>query len=216
MNTIEMQAIKREVGSRGELRRLRQEGLLPAILYGADLGSMPIQVPTKELERIISSPTGRNTLIQLEIKGDRKKPPLAIIKDIQRDPIKGVLLHVDFQQISLREKLQTEVPVVLAGTPVGVNEGGTIQVGLRSVEIECLPAEIPSALTLDVSGMAIGDKLTVADLEVPEGVKILSDPEQILVSVVSPRAAVEEETEVSAEAAGPGQPEETEDEKAEE
>jgi len=201
METVGLTALVRKVGTKGHLRNLRQNGQLPGILYGAEINGLPIQLPAKELERIVASRTGLNTLIRLQVEGEGRTTPMVMIKQVQRDPIGGKLTHVDLHQISLREKLHTDVPVILAGTPEGVNEGGILQAGIRTVEVECLPTGIPDNLPLDVSGMAIGDKLTAADLKTPEGVRVTTDPDTLLASVVPPR--VEEEPAIAPEVAEP-------------
>lgn len=175
---------------------------IPAVVYCKAIGNIPVEVNVREVEEILTSETGRNTLINLEINGQgQERESKVLIKEVQYDPIRHELIHVDFQQISLTECITTTVPVELTGEPAGVVQGGILQQQLRELEISCLPAEIPEAITVDISGLGLGESPYVRDLPVPAGVKVLSDAEGVVATVVAPaveqapeREPAEEET----------------------
>ena len=176
-------------------RRLRTRGLIPGVLYGAKKEAVPVAVSPKEITTILRSKTGENTLFDLEIGGSRRK---VILKEFQVEPIKGSLLHADFYEVALDKKIEVSVHVEVVGVPVGVKvEGGLLDFVTRELEIECLPADIPEKITVDVSELGMNQSIRVSDIKVPDKVTMLSDAELVVVHVVAPRA----EEEVAAAAA---------------
>lgn len=185
----------RERVGKGAAGRLRRQGLVPGVLYGRDVGNVPVVVNLRELKKLLDKEGERALVkVQLERNGNSKEY-MALIREVQRHPIKRDLVHIDFYQVPAGEEISTTVPVVLEGEPVGVKAGGVLQHGVLEVEVECLPADLPEAIFADVSGLDIGDHLTVADLKPPQGVKILSEPTTLIAAVVATRAVEEEETE---------------------
>ncbi|MCS5695398.1 50S ribosomal protein L25/general stress protein Ctc [Desulfofundulus thermocisternus] len=184
---------------KGYRHRLAAQGKIPAVVYGRTIGSIPLEVELRAVKNILAGEGGRNTLINLKITGDgQERQDKVLIKELQFDNMRGELIHVDFQQVSLTDRVTTTVPVELEGEPVGVKQGGILQQQLRELEISCLPADIPEAITMDVSGLEMGDTIYVSDLPVPEGVKVLNDPEEVVATVVAPaieRVPGEEEEE---------------------
>ncbi|SHE32792.1 LSU ribosomal protein L25P [Desulfofundulus australicus DSM 11792] len=184
---------------KGYRHRLAAQGKIPAVVYGRTIGSIPLEVELRAVKNILAGEGGRNTLINLKITGDgQERQDKVLIKELQFDNMRGELIHVDFQQVSLTDRITTTVPVELEGEPVGVKQGGILQQQLRELEISCLPADIPEAITMDVSGLEMGDTIYVSDLPVPEGVKVLNDPEEVVATVVAPaieRVPGEEEEE---------------------
>ncbi|MCL5058898.1 MAG: 50S ribosomal protein L25 [Actinobacteria bacterium] len=167
---------------------LFSRGMVPAVAYGKTLGSMPLEIAGKELEKAVQS--GRNTIINLVVSGSGG-PYKVMVRDLQYDPIKRGIVHADFQQISLKERINTSVDVAISGEAAG----GLARLVLRSLEVSCFPAGIPDQITVDVSGMMPGDSIAVRDLNVPPEVRVLSDPDAAVVAVMSPGAgAVGEET----------------------
>ena len=167
-------------------RRLRTQGLIPGVLYGAAKKPVPVSVSPKEIGSILRSKTGENTLFDLELDGSRRK---VILKEFQLEPIKGHLLHADFYEVALDKLLQVNVHVELVGTPVGVKvQGGIVDWVTRELEVECLPADIPEKLTVDISNLEIGKHVRVADITAPEKVTILTEPDVVIAHVVAPRA----------------------------
>lgn len=181
----------REETGKGVARKLRREGLLPGVVYGRKRQPQPLIVNPEELQNKVSG----NVIFDLDITGDGEGSETVMIKDIQRDPIKGNLIHIDFQHISMDEKISVSVLLNLQGDAEGIREGGVLQQLLREVEVECLPANIPEELTLDISELTIGNSLLVSDLEVPDDVEVLTPLDEVIVTIVTPTELVEEEEE---------------------
>lgn len=177
-------------------KNLLRRGLIPAVVYGRAVGSLPLEVAEKELQNAIQA--GKNTIINLSVPGNGG-PYKVMVRELQFDPLKRSVIHADFQQISLRNRIHTGVPVILTGEVTG----GVAQIALRELEVSCLPAKIPGQITVDVSGMKPGDSLTVSDLAVPRGVDVLTDPDVTVVTVLAPR---EEPAEGAAGAVAPVEP----------
>ncbi|NPV28817.1 MAG: 50S ribosomal protein L25/general stress protein Ctc [Firmicutes bacterium] len=207
MESITLHARPRARGTKGSLKKLRRERMLPGVVYGKEAGNLLVQVPTQALANILATHSIGGTLINLEISdGEAPKSYLVMIREVQREPLRQELLHVDFYQVSLTEEIETEIPVHLVGEAPGVKEGGVLQHMLREVTVSCLPTQLPERIDADISGLGIGDQLTVADLQVPPGVKIVDDPESIIVLVVPPVLEVSEEEEAAGEAGAAPEP----------
>jgi large subunit ribosomal protein L25 len=176
-------------------KHLRTDGRIPGVLYGP--GEIPslLSLDTKEFLTLLHS-FGRNVVVDLTV-GDKKKKVKAFIYEIQHDPLSGEIIHIDLKHISLKEKIHVTVPVHLIGIPIGVkNEGGILEHIMHSMEVSCLPVDIPDGINLDVTNIHTGESFHVKDLP-HEKFEFLSDPESIVVHVVAPRiVAVEEPTEV--------------------
>jgi large subunit ribosomal protein L25 len=167
-------------------RRLRAQGLIPGVLYGARKQAVPVAVSPKEIGSILRSASGENTLFDLQLDGSRRK---VILKEFQVEPIKGRLLHADFYEVALDQTLEVTVHIELSGVPTGVKvEGGVLDFVTRELEVECLPTEIPEKIVVDVSELALGKHVRVSDVKVPDRVKVLTDPDVVIAHVVAPRA----------------------------
>ncbi len=188
MERVSLEAEIREKTGKGPSGRLRKTGYIPAILYGGKEKPQPLIVNTRDLERALSTEAGENVIISLKV-GERDFRTV-IVKDLQTDPVRGDLLHVDLYQISLKEKLKASVPIVVWGEAQGVKEGGILEHRLREVEVECLPTEIPESIPIDIGDLRIGDSLHVKDLRVFGDIKILANGEEPVVSIVPPMAEV--------------------------
>lgn len=180
-------------GSR-ESRRLRREGLIPGVLYGKG-AVQAISVPSRDLRKALGGSGGLHTILDVVVAGDGGTHP-AVLKDFQRDPIRGTVLHVDLHEVRLDQPIHAVVAVTLIGDSVGAREGGVLQQVTREVNVEALPMEIPEHLELDVSSLGIGDSLRLADLPAVEGVTFLDDPEETVLATVSQPTRVEEPEEV--------------------
>jgi large subunit ribosomal protein L25 len=193
-------AQRRTHAGRNAIKKIKAEGLVPAVIYGAKQETIKLQVPGRALSEVFSRAAGENILVQLEIlDGDDKTNTLALIQEVQHHPLKKDILHVDFQAISATEKMIAEVAIVAVGEAVGVRTyGGLLEHILRSFEVECYPKDLPEVIEVDVSNLNVGDSLHVKDLPLPEGVVAVTDGEQTVVAVVEPR--VEAEEPVAAEA----------------
>lgn len=200
---IQLEAQPRLEHAKSHRRQLREKGMIPAVMYGRNTGTMSIAVDAKELKNILEK-VGPNTLIDMRIKGGDETRFKVLVKSLQRDPVRqGELLHADFQQVSLQERIRTTVRIRLTGQPPGVEAGGILTQLVRRVEVECLPAEIPEAITVDISGLDVGEQITVAGLDLPPGVKVLEDRSVPLVTIVPAAAAPVELKEPAGEEAAP-------------
>jgi large subunit ribosomal protein L25 len=203
-NTLEAQP--RTSGNKNAARRVRQEGKIPAVVYGAGQDSLPVAVDPRQVTRILNSETGHNTIFDLALDGAKTK---AMIVDWQYEPIKGKLLHIDVKRIAMDKKLAVMVPIELVGEPAGVKtQGGILEQMLREVEVECLPSDIPSHIDVDVSDLVFGKVLRVADLPHSAKLKFLTDENQPVAHVTTVKEEVVATPEaVAAEAATPAEPE---------
>ena len=183
-------------GSR-ESRRLRRSGLIPGVLYGR--GAVhPIAIPERDLRRALGGPGGLHTILDVVVQGDGGTHP-AVLKEFQRDPVRGKVIHVDLHEVRLDRPIQTAVSVTLLGEPAGVKEGGVLQQVTREVNLEALPMKIPEHLELDVSGLGIGESLRVADLAAVPDVTFLDDPDETVLATVLQPTKIEEPEEVPEE-----------------
>ncbi|MGI6345117.1 MAG: 50S ribosomal protein L25 [Bacillota bacterium] len=191
----------------GKARQLRRQGVVPGVVYGANMEPVSIQIDARTLSAVIRDST--SSVMKLVIAGRSGEVLNVIRKDVQLDPVTRAIQHFDLQVVDMTEKINATVPVVLVGDPAGVREGGLLQSGLRELNISALPGDLPQAIEVDTSQLNIGDQLTVADLVLPAGVEALNDPAEQVCSVVVVRAAEDEGEEEAAEA---GEPEATEPE----
>ncbi len=204
-NTLEAQP--REAGTKNQARRVRREGKIPGVVYGAGKEALAVSIDPRHVLRILRSESGHNTIFDLALGGERTK---AMIVDWQYEPIKGHLLHIDLKRIAMDRALRVSVPIMLQGVAAGVKtEGGILEQMLREVEIECLPGDIPSHIDVDVSHLTFGKVLRVSDLPHNEKLKFLSDANQPVAHVTSVKEEVVVTPEAVAAEAGavPAEPE---------
>jgi large subunit ribosomal protein L25 len=210
-DNISLEAREREGRGKNDARRLRAQGMVPAVLYGdgGGAGSTVLAVPAKVVDYTLQH-VGDNALYDLKL-GDQDDATVRVV-DVQRNPVSGRLVHVDLAPVNMRERIVVTVPLTVAGADdsPGVTEGGVLDQVAYEVEVESLPGDIPQGLTLDVSSLQIGDNLTLADVELPEGVELISDPEEVAATVTPPTEISDEEIEAA------GIVEEPSDEQAEE
>lgn len=196
--TIEVQ--ERVVEGKNANRRLRKSGLIPAVVYGGGMESVPIQVDTKTIYDLLKEEGGENAVFLLKLAGTEKKRH-TMVREVVVDPISRQIIHIDFQRVVMTEKVRVAVGIELVGMPEGVkNQGGVLDFISREVEIEALPGNIPPKLVLEVSDLEIGDHLEAKDLDLPVGVELVDEPERVIASVAHSRvSAVVEEAEAGAE-----------------
>lgn len=187
---VMLTAEPREGGGKGEGRRLRRAGRVPAVAYGAGLDATPVSVDALELYHALRTDAGLNALIRLEIDGATH---LTLARQLQRHPVRREIMHVDFVAVERTRKVTVDVPINLIGEPAGASEGGVVDQVRFAVPVEVLPLEVPDSIELDISDMEIGDLRRLGDLELPEGVDLLDDPDATVVSVSVPQAEVPEE-----------------------
>lgn len=193
MSQVSLRAqVGRTTGS-AESRRIRRQGLVPAIVYGKGTEPIALSVNAHELQKALHTEAGTNAIINLEIEGGKTLTTLARL--IDRHPFRSEYQHVDFVTVDLTQKVTAEVAIHFTGTPIGVLEGGVFSPRRTSVEIEVLVTEIPSFIELDVSPILLGESLRISDLPALEGVEYLEDAESVVMSVTAPMAEIVEEPE---------------------
>jgi large subunit ribosomal protein L25 len=179
---------------KGAARKLRAAGRIPAVLYGQGKASVPLTIDPRALEKVLRS-GGANALLDLTVEGRPELgSPVALVKELQRHPIRGTIVHADLYQVDLTRTVEVEVPVHLIGKAKGLDFGGILEHSLREIALECLPRSIPAAIEVDITNMELGDVIHVRDLVLPAGVSLLTDPDLGVVHVALPAA---EETPVA-------------------
>jgi large subunit ribosomal protein L25 len=202
---IQLKAQPRSGAGTVEAKKARKAGLVPAVIYGRHLGKpQNLQLDAKELKAALGKTTGEHVLVDLEITGGEKT--LALIQDVQHQPLSRAILHLDFHALRADEKMHTTVPVVVFGESSGVkNSGGILEQLLRSIEVSCLPKDLPESIVIDVTPLEIGNAVHIKDLPLPEGVTALGNPETSVLHIAAP--AVEEAATPGAEGAAAAEPE---------
>lgn len=189
---IKLEVDRRQIEGK-EVRHLRRQGIIPGVLYGPTIESIPLQVEWTTLRPVLRE-AGASALIEMVI-GDEKHN--ALVRDVQRDPLRGDVLHIDFYRVRMDVVLRTEVPLVTIGTDTVITElGGVVAQEMTSIEVECLPGNLPAQIEVDLSVLAeVGDSILVANLPAHEGVTFMANDDDVVVSTTYPRQAFEEEEE---------------------
>jgi large subunit ribosomal protein L25 len=190
-----LKATKRTETGKGAARKARSRGEIPAVMYGLGGDTTSLTIKKEDLTDVLSSTAGSNVLLDLQVvDGKEKDNYLVMIKEMQKHPFKEKFLHVDFLKVARDTKVTMRVPISVRGEElsVGLKTGGTLQHNLWDVEVECLPAEVPDHLFVDISDSVVGDHREVSDLVVPKGVTILTEPGDIVLTILAPRLVVEE------------------------
>ena len=187
-------ALRSDKGSR-PAGRLRREGLVPGIVYGLGEDAVSVTVNAHQLGGILSSKTGANTLITLQLDG---KDELALARQVQRDAVKGTYIHVDFVRVRADQIISAEVRLNLLGDPEGVSQGGMLEQLMHSLTVEGKPGQLPTEIEHDVTGLNLGDQLRVGDIQLPAGVNVTNDVEDLIAMISIPRGLAEGEGEVAA------------------
>ena len=209
---VTLNASTRTGEGKGGARRLRREGLVPAVLYGRGEASQPLAIQSRELEKLLGSISVENTVIELTVEG--QTPTSTLIREVQRHPMRPGILHVDFLLIHATEKVTLDVPIRLNGNAIGVrDEAGVMEQVLYQLRVECLPGDIPDAVDVNVENLGAGQTIHVADISMP-GVKILNDPELVVAGVSLPTTEAPEGA-AGEEEAATAQPELVRDRRAE-
>ncbi len=187
MEQINLKASVRDERGKEKVKKMRSEGFVPGIVYHRGEEPVAISLNNREISKIIHDAAGENVLINLTIEQEKKKARLAIIKEIQYEPVKRHILHVDFNEISLKEKLTVEVEVVAKGEPIGVKQdGGVMDHPVRLLRVSCLPMDIPKHIDVDVSGLGLNQSIHISDLVLSDKIQILNDPSTLLFHVKLP------------------------------
>ena len=210
MEKINLNVTVRKTTGNGAARELRREGMMPAILYGPKAEPLMLSVTTKALETILKTSNIGQVLLNLLIQDGKQKSRTAMIKELQTQPVSGNLLHVDFYEVAMDQKIKISIPVVTKGQAQGVEEGGVLQLVRHEVEIFCFPNNIPESLEVDVSDMGIGDSKHMEEVSIDESFELVDESNFTIVTVLSPKAEEVEEVEEEE-----GEGEEAEEEAAE-
>lgn len=200
---IKISAQTRNHAGRNQVKKLRAEGRIPAVIYGPSQTPINLQVGAREMSNVLAHATGEQLLVELEIAdGASVSHKLALIKEVQHHPVRSTILHVDFHAVSATEKLHAHVSVETSGEPVGVKTyGGRLELLLHSIEVECLPKDLPEIIRIDVSSLNVGAAIHLRDVELPSGVAFRGDGELTVIRIAGATTAEAEASE------GPSQPE---------
>ena len=178
-----LQAEKRDETGKGVARRLRADGRVPGVLYGQGVEPVALSVDAREMFHILHGAAGANALVDLVVDGSEH---LVLAREIQRDYIHNSLIHIDFLAVSRTQAITVNVPVVETGEAAGVKEGGVVEHHLREVAVECFPQDVPDQIEIDITEIELGDMVHVSDLVAPEGVTILTNLEDAVLSIITP------------------------------
>jgi len=204
MENVILNAVLRKELGKEAIKKLRSQGIIPGIVYKKGKESQTIKINGKELFKTLHTAAGGNVIITLKIAQEKDskavKDKTVIVKETQYDPVKGDAIHIDFHEISLTEKITVDVPIEPKGEAAGVkSDGGILDQPLKELHIECLPTQIPQKIEVQVEALKIGDGIRVKELVIPEGVKVLNDPDLTVVSVVPPKVEKPPEEAAAAE-----------------
>lgn len=190
--------VRNDAGKR-VAKDLRNKGIIPAVVYKGGKDAIKLQINKGDIDQVLHTKAGENVIITLEIAGEAsKKPKTVIVKEVQRDPIKNLILHVDFNEISLTETLKVNVPLATHGEAAGVKkDGGVLEHIMWELQVECLPTNIPAKIEVDITNLEIGHFIMVKNIAVPEGVKILNDGELIAIAVKAAKVEAPKEEAVA-------------------
>ncbi|HYN98119.1 MAG TPA: 50S ribosomal protein L25 [Actinomycetota bacterium] len=175
---------------KGPASRYRVEGLVPAVFYGSSDEPVSLLVDAKQMSQALHTEAGGNVLININVEG---KSRLTVAREIQRHPIRGTILHVDFVHVARDQKIEAHVPLHLVGDSRGVHEGGVLDQHMHEIHVEAKPTDVPTNVEIDITNLGIGDSLHVSDIVVPSGVEVLTPAEELVAAVVEPRVVTEEE-----------------------
>ncbi len=197
MAKVSLAAEARSDISQQYLKKIRREGHIPAVVYSVGKESLPIKISTYDFSKLAQGEHGgslESIIIDLKIKdGKQKGTKSTIIKEIQHDFLKGDVLHIDFNEISLTKKIHTHIPVVTVGDNIGEHHGGILEHTMRELEISCLPADLPAEVVVNVENLDMNQSIHVRDIDLGSKVEILNDPAQTVITVTMPKKVVEEE-----------------------
>ncbi|MFC5530001.1 50S ribosomal protein L25 [Cohnella yongneupensis] len=185
-----LQVERRVTGSRNELRKIRESGKVPGVIYGKGLGApVSISLDGKQLAAMLRSHP--HSVIEVDVPGEGKHP--IMMAELQRDPISHQIMHIDFQRIDMNEKITTSARIDIVGSSIGEREGGMLQLILHELDIECYPKDIPDVIDVDVSSLELGEHISIGDLKLPEGIKATQDAETVVVAILAPQKERTEE-----------------------
>jgi large subunit ribosomal protein L25 len=195
-----LKAVVRSESGKGPARRLRAGGRVPAVTYSRGKQNRMLTLDRADVERLVSH---GERLVRLEIDGEQTQ---AMIKEVQHEPLSRLIAHVDFQEISATETIELEVPIKVRGVPAGAKDGGVLNVVMHEIEVEALASQIPEEIRIDVTALKIGDSIRAGEITLPEGLKLVTDPDSTVVALERPRSETDAESQVAPET-GAAEPE---------
>ena len=204
-------AKQRDLKGSSHARRMRKAGLLPGVIYCEGKEASPVELKMHDFEQLLHHHASETMIVEVDVEGEGKIS--ALIKDVQHHPVTGDLVHVDLQKMDAKVAIQVEISIEPVGEPAGVKAGGSLDLVMHALEVECLPGDLVETIEVDVSNLEIGDHLRVSDLNIDSRFKVLGDEEAIVVAVSSPRV---EEEDTEEEGAGAAEPEVISEKKADE
>ncbi len=195
-----LNVLKRKRMGKSGAREIRKEGNIPAVLYGKGTDTLSLVINPSELKEALSTAAGENTLLEIRVKdGEEDIKKLSLLREIQYDFLTSKPIHLDFQALDMNQKITVSVPVQIEGKSIGVKEGGILEEILREISVECLPTDIPNSFIVDVSELEVGHSIHVNVLEIKEGISILHEQEDTILTVLAPKVEVVEIEEVEVE-----------------
>ena len=189
--TTTLKAETRARSGSGVLKQLRREGLLPSVIYGKDFENINLKIDAKTFRDLLAKSSSDSIVVNLEIDG--KESRMAFLKDVQYDALTGTALHADFRAIDAKTTITASIPVVLHGTAVGVKAGGVVDQQVHSIEITCLPGDLPESIDIDIESLELGDSIHVGETKLPSGVTSTLNEDVVIVTIGKPAAAISEE-----------------------
>lgn len=183
---------KREIKGKGYLNQMLKSEWIPGIVYGHQRDNIPIFLSKRPLYRAFTA-HGYRGLFSLEVEGEQT-PLVALVREVQKAPLNGEIIHIDFLAVDMSEKLHSLIGIYLTGEELLVEKGKVLQMGLKEIEVSCLPQDLPQGITIDVSALEVGDKIIISDINLPPGVEVLTDTEAMVATVLAPAKAVEDTT----------------------
>ena len=195
MEKIELKTTIRKTVGNGPARELRRQGMIPAVLYGPKAETTMLSVVIRDFENILKFGNMGQLLLNLVIENGKKQSKTAMIKELQTQPVSGALLHVDFYEVAMDQKIRVSIPVVTKGEAVGVDLGGILQIVRHEVDVFCYPNDIPESIEVDISNMEVGDSLHIGDISLDETIELADEANFTVVTVLSPKVEEEEEEE---------------------
>lgn len=198
MEAQQISVKKRSLEGSSASRRMRHAGLLPGVIYGINSNPLAVELETHAVEQVLHNHASETILVDIDLEGEGGVSVL--LKEVQHHPVSGALLHVDLQRVSANQTLQVEVSLELIGEPEGVKLGGLLDQVMHTILVECLPADLPETVNVDVSELEIGSALHVSDLELGNKVVVLSDPDAVVAGVSAPKVEQEEDEDENVEA----------------
>ncbi len=197
MKSVPLTAYGRSVTGRNAVKKLRASGLIPTVIYGKQRAAEMLELNSRELDKLIAHSASENILVDLEVSGAPGPKRLALVQDVQHDPLSGKILHIDFHEVAPDEKVTVHVPVEAVGTALGVKDGGVLEHVLFKLKVRALPADLPLVLEVDVTNLALNKVLHLGEIPVPPGVEILGDKNVPVLTVAAPKTEAEEAAEAA-------------------